>query len=40
MPVQQIELEEVQMVEITDESLEAAVGGQLYSVQCVSAHCS
>ena len=27
MPVQMIELEEVQMVETTDESLEAVVGG-------------
>ena len=27
MPVQQIELEEVQMVETSDESLESVVGG-------------
>ena len=39
MPVQMIELEEVQMVEVHDEALEAAVGGQLYSIQCWSAHC-
>jgi hypothetical protein len=40
MPVQQIELEEVTMVEASDDALEAGAGGQLYSIQCVSAHCS
>ena len=39
MPVQIIELEEVQMVNVSDDVLEAAVGGQLYSIQCWSAHC-
>jgi hypothetical protein len=40
MPVQMIELEEVQIMEASDDALEAAVGGQLYSLQCMSAHCS
>jgi hypothetical protein len=40
MSVQMIELEEVQMVDLIDDALEALVGGQLYSIQCVSAHCS
>jgi hypothetical protein len=36
MPVQQIELEEVQMVETTDESLEVAGGGFTSSFGCGS----
>lgn len=43
MPVQMIELEEVQMVETTDEALEASVGegwDALYSSGCFGGLCA